>query len=213
MSDTAARLAAILARNSGRHPREHAEANIYDVLAIVPAERLESTLRGIGADVGFLATIGATTVSHFRRVFDALSLVLDPTIARDLVQRFGVEAARREFVACAGDAVAVAAEEAQQILELSAGELLMLCNGNAEASAAVIEQLLAVHESRPPTLGGIRVASPLASIPVGVLVASNVRLSELGGMKLVYWQDVRDATSEQLQRLGWREVTLGGGRR
>ena len=178
-------------------------------MALLPTEVRESALRGCGADVGFLATIGVLTVSHFRRVLDALSLVADPTLARDLVERFGVEAVRREFVSCAGDAVAVAAEETQSILQLSAEDLLRLCTANQEAAHAVIEQLLAKHESVASN-GGIRVATPFASIPVSVLVDSRVRLSELAGMKLVYWNDLNDASSEQLAALGWRALALGG---
>ena len=208
MTSQRERLALILAEHTGRHPSDHLDANFYDVLALLPAEVRESALRGCGADVGFLATIGALTVSHFRRVFDALSLVADPTFARDLVQRFGVESVRREFVTHAGDAVAVAGEAAQQVLELSAEDLLRLCHSNPQATAAVLEQLLDKHESVASN-GGIRVATPLASIPVSVLVNSRVQLSELVGMKLVYWNDLNDASSDQLAVLGWRVLALG----
>jgi hypothetical protein len=159
-----------------------------------------------------LASRGATTLGLFRKLgYDALDLVADPVFCTDLVGRFGVDAVRESFLTCAGSAVAVAGESAQDTLKTTPEMLLRSCRGHAQAAHAVLEQLLAKHDSETSN-ARIRVASPLASIPADVLLASRVRLSELAGMRLLYWNDLHDATPEQLATLGWHALALGGGR-
>jgi hypothetical protein len=117
---------------------------------------------------------------------------------------------RTSFLRCCSDAVALAGPVAIK-LHASPTELLRHCRGQPRSAHAVLEMLLVEWRFRNSVRsGGIRLASPFATLDWRLLIECNIILSELKSFTVDILGDLdcSDATVAQLRSLGVPTLTL-----
>jgi hypothetical protein len=104
---------------------------------------------------------GVKTPSHFRALeFSTLDLV-DGAFCASCVAAYGAEDLLGEFLQTAKDAVVLAGSPAMSQLNLDLGTLLVLCCGEPESAADVIEQT-------PPRGGCLMGVAPATLLDTGI---------------------------------------------
>jgi len=142
-------------------------------------------LRACNVSVSELCARGASTAREFVQLgFDAIDLVDDRQLLRDLVVRFGGDAVASAFVASVSDAIMVAGAVSEDELKIPPNDLLRLCTRNARAATAVLEQLVLHWSVCEAANCGIRLASPFARIDWRLLRECNVYLPNVPGIAI-----------------------------
>ena len=149
--------------------------------------------------------------------FDALDLVCHDS-CRDLMRMFSIPDIYIHFIECAGDAVCLAATRSGEMLGLTIERALKLCTGKPVEAAAVLEAFFQQYLIREDADGGgatIRRASPIASVRVSTLLATNI--DTIGGLPSVkhwhstWWHDVQsEFGSPAIRTLGGPVFTIKG---
>jgi hypothetical protein len=203
------RLASVLADRLGTHIDSYeCRHPTFDVLN---AESIRSPILA-ACRVPFreLVQLGIDSPHKFRILgYDCLNL-LEGEFLGQITSEFGANGVRDAFVISAGDAVAVAGTDVQDVLQLSLCDLLLRCNGSPLQGRSVVEATMARYKRGVTAVGGIRVASPLVGCTEALLNAG-VSLALCEHVEGAAWLDVETdgLTIEQRFKLGLPVLRLG----
>ena len=180
-------------------------------LLAIPAETRIAVLTACKVTVSELVSYGVSTPLKFAELgFDALDHC-NGIFCQSLVSKFGVGAVRAAFHNTASDSIALAGNA---FLNISLSDLLEKCVGQPVEAASVIDEVMVHWRATAPgrlAVRGVRDATPLAAVPVSLLVKTRVNLASCAHVDyntLLLDVDRSELTQTEVQMLGMPVFSL-----